>query len=394
MRYFNYLDNIHELREGFLICRKIFEDIKTIDLSYFDEEDKQNIIELYNKAVELNEMLGSSPYDWERMINGDLLKPKNVEYCFKHNHYPEHASKRGDALNKIFHNFFVIEDHMQVYVAKMWAKLITPFSEIKNGEPFTILGHSGYGYVILPGTKGHNVHSNDTNYSCSIFTEHSMNCFNSPLVMLFDMTPVSYVASAPFDAATRKVDLTKSIKVLKETGNGIISAGYSFVSDINRVVTKSSNPIKIIEIINSSDKEPLTGKGNINETIIDKSQAKPTGLVLFSSGCDLLLGEYMSALRMKLDYNLDLKVINRSLYRKHQGLTAYMDTDLAELEHSMDYYQRLFMSKSYSYDDVCSVIEGYVIDVMDKLGLEPEIYNRLLLYFENLKEMKKENSLS
>jgi hypothetical protein len=394
MRYFNYLENFHELREGFIICEKIYEDIKDIDLSYFDALDREYIIELYKKAIELKRKLGSSSYYWDQAINSDLLRPENVEYCFKHQHYPEHASKKGDQLNKIFRNFFIIEDKMQIYIAKMWKKLSTPFNEIKNGEPFVIFGHSGYGYITLPGTRGHNKHSNDTNISCSIFTDKCMNCFNSNLVMTFDITPDSYISSSPFDAATRKVDLTKSIKTLKETSNGIISAGYSYISDTSKAVTKCSNPIQVLHTINTQDDSPLTGKGHINETIIDKDKAHPTGLVLFSSGCDLLLGEYMNALRMKYDYNLDLKVINRGLYRKKAGLSSYLDTDIEELEHSMKFYQRLFMSNEYSYDDVVSIIDSYIDNVMDKLELESEVYNRLLLYFDNLKKMKKENQLS
>ena len=394
MRYFNYLDNLHELNEGFVICEKIFEDISSIDLSFFDEKERNTIVELYRRAIELRKKMGDSSYYWDRAINADLLKPENVEYCMKNGRYPENASSKGEALNKIFRNFFAIEDRLQVYVGKMWQKIATPFREIRNGEPFVLCGHSGYGYVNLPGTRYHNKHSNDTNFSCSIFTEQSMNYFNSPLIMLFDINPDSYIASAPFDASTRKVDTHKSIKTLKETENGIISAGYSYNMDVKRAVTKSSNPLQLIKTINSQDKEPLTGKGIINETILDKEKAKPTGLVLFSSGCDLLLAEYMNALRMKYDYNLDMKVINRALYRKKMGLPPYREQDLVELEKSMAFYKKEFLSNEFSYDDVISIIDSYIENVMDKLELEPEIYNRLLLYFEKLKKMKKESQLS
>lgn len=393
MRYFNYLDNKYELSEGYFICKQIIDDVLSIEQSYLNEEEIKIINGFKAELVLLNKELGESYHTINNAILRDLLNPNVVEYCFKYNRYPEGCSKTGEKINKVFRRIFEIEDIVGRIVASVWSRMITPFDKITNGENFTVIGHSGYGYINLPNSKYYkdSEYDNTSNISCSVFTDKLMNCFNSKIVMLFDINPNSLIAVSSFDSATQKTTSKRSIKNLKEVGtNSFISAGYTMISSNYEAVTKTKSPNKLINTMIGNEYELLTGHGIINEAIIDKSYANPQGLLLFSSGHDMLIPEYIELLKMKNDYGLDFKVINRSLYRKKYGLPPFDKINTHYFYSTFNKQIDYIMASNLSYSELEYILYGYIKDVLIPLKLNPDMEKYQLEFIEKIKEKYKD----
>lgn len=392
MRYFNYLDNKYELSEGYFICKQIIDDVLNIEQSYLTEEENIIISNLKKELVLLNRELGDSYHTINNEILSDLLNPDVVEYCFKYNRYPEGCSKTGEKINKVFRRIFEIEDVVGRIVAGMWSRMITPFDKIVNGEDFTVIGHSGYGYINLPNSRYYkdSEYDNTSNISCSVFTDKLMNCFNSKIVMLFDINPDSLIAVSSFDSATQKTPSKRSIKNLKEVGdNSFISAGYTMISSCYEAVTKTKSPNILINTMLRNEHELLTGHGIINEAILDKRYSKPKGLLLFSSGYDMLITEYIELLKMQKDYGLDFKVINRSLYRKKYGLQSFDKINTHYFYSTFNKQIDYIMVSNFSYSELETILDGYIKDVLIPLKLTPDMEKYQLEFISKIKEKYK-----
>ncbi len=393
MRYFNYLDNRNELGEGYFICKQIIADVLKIDGSLLTLEERKIVNRCKEELILLDKELGDSYYAIDDAILNDLLAKDAVEYCFAHNRYPEGCSKIGEKINKIFKRIFEIEDEIGVIIANMWCRIITPFDKINNGDSFVTIGHSGYGYINLPNSKYYrsNEYENTSSISCSIFTDKIMNCFNSNIVMLFDINPDSLIAALAFDTATRKVENRKDIKSLRQIkDNSFISAGYSLISRNYEAAVKTKTPDSVINSILTKEKELLTGNGVVSEAIIDKRYATAKGLLLFSSGCDFLFLEYLEILKMKRDYNLDFKVINRSLYRKKCGLPPFLENEIRSMHQSYQSIPDTILNFNMSYDELESLLAAYINEVLIPLKLDLSVEKLQLEFIDSLKQSYKD----
>lgn len=393
MRYFNYLDNIRDFKEGYLICKQIIEDVLNIDASYLTEEEISIISSCKAELLLLDKELGTSYSPINKTILIDLLDEKAVNYCFKYNSYPSGCSKTGEKINIVFKKIFEIEDIVGRILASAWGRIVTPFEEIKNGQSFIVIGHSGSGYINLPESEYYKDNGNENvcNISCSVFTDKLMNCFNSKIVMLFNINPDSLVSVSSFDCATQMSLSKRSIKNLKEVSdNSFISAGYAPLDGNYQAVTKTKSPKTLIDGMLKNEHDLLTGHGVINEAILDKRFATAQGLLLFSSGYDILISEYIELLRMKKDYNLDFKVINRDLYREKYGLPPIDSTNTyyfyVEFNRLVDYVSQTDMS----YSELESILDGYVNDVVIPLRLRPDLEQIQLEFIDKLKKKIKE----
>ena len=242
-RYFNYLYNNYELSDAYFICKKIIKDILEFDLDLLDFNDRHIVLEFRREIEKLE--FDFSYSEIALKISNDLLSVQNIEYAMIHKRYPENASKTGEKVNKIFKRIFEIEDEMQLIVSKLWKNIITPFNKIKNGDKLIVIGHSGYGYIILPSSTYYrnNQYNNITSYSCSVFMNGSMNEYNSKIIMLFDINKDSFVCASSFDSATKHSGKVNDIQTLKTNKNGYsIRVGYSNAIDISEVITKSECP--------------------------------------------------------------------------------------------------------------------------------------------------------
>lgn len=380
MRYFNYLNNKAQLREVYYICKKIINDVIAFDTSLLTVEEKVEFDFIKHKIDSLKTKLDFNLSDIENKILEELLSKNNVEYCFKYKKYPPNASKTGEYINKLFEAIFYVEDKIQIFVSNIWERILTPYKKIENGKDFIFIAHSGSGYIKLPSSKYYvnNEYNNITSYSCSIFTNKSMNEFNSKLVLVFDVNKDNFIAASYFDSATRRTTKERNTKTLKTTDEGYsINAGYSYISDEEKAITKSECPTITISKLK---------KDIINEVILDKKTSKPSGLVLFSTGYDVLFSEYLEALNMKQEYNLDLKVINKALYFN-------TPLNIEKLYKDLNFMKEQILTLNLSKDELFLLLDGYINDVIIPLKLDKTIEQIQIDYIENIKEEIKKSTL-
>ena len=376
-RYYNYLPHNFDFYDGYYIVKKIIKDIKEYDLSLV--EDKEYFIKLQEEVTNIDNELGDSSYELHKQINDDLISPRVVNYYYENKKYPKDASLVGEKVKRLFNRIFEIEDEVQEISAKIWNSKLTPFSDIENGLPFSIIGHSGYGYIVTPTSSKYrnNDYENTISFSCSLFNEHSMNVFSSNLVMIFDINPSNFIAACNYDCATSKTEDYKNIRTLCEVNGKYLSAGFMSNSDLDRIITKSECPTSVINKINNNP------ENTINEFIIDKNKSIPQGLVLFSSGYDFPLSEYISAIKMKYDYNLDLKVINKQLY---------FGTNLSKEEQINSLYEDIdnFLSQYQDYEifSIINLLDGFIDNVIIPLKLDREIEEIIINKINELKDIK------
>ncbi len=376
-RYYNYLPSNNSFNDGFYIVKKIIKDIKEYDLSLVD--DKEQFIKLQEEVTNIDNELGNDSYELRKKINDDLISPSVVNYYYENKKYPLNASPTGEKVNKLFNRIFEIEDEVQIISAKIWNNKLTPFSDIENGKPFSIIGHSGYGYIVTPTSSKYrnNDYENTISFSCSLFNEHSMNLFSSNLVMIFDLNPNNFIAACNYDCATSKTEDYKNIRTLHEVNGKYLSAGFMYNNDLDRIITKSECPTSVVNKINNNP------ENTINEFIIDKNKSIPQGLVLFSSGYDFPLVEYISATKMKYDYNLDLKVINKQLY---------FNNNLTKEEQINSLYENinncLSMYQDYEIFSIINLLDSFIEDVIIPLKLDKEIEEIIINKINDLKNIK------
>ena len=375
-RFFHYLENENEFVDGFYIVKKIIRDIREFDLSLV--EDKEYFIKLQQEVDEIDKELGDDYFELQQKITDDIISPRVVNYYYEHNHtYPDDVSPIGDRIIQLFNRIFEIEDEVQLICAKVWNKLLTPFEQIENGMPFSIVGHSGMGYIVTPSSKRYNnsEYQNTASYSCSLFNEHSINVFSSNLVMVFDINPLNFIVASYYDCATSKVGYSRGIKTLTSEEDGLLTAGYTHVHDIDKIITKSECPTSIIKKINTDN------TGRINEFVLNKTKSIPQGLVIFSSGYDFPLIEYLFALQMQHDYMLNLKVINRSLY---------IPSELSKEEKIAKLDSEIIKVLSNLGEELITleILDSFIENVIIPLKLDTDIEERIIYRIEEYKKSK------
>lgn len=377
-RYFNYLYNNNEFNDAYLICQKIVKDILEFDLDLLDVNDKKIVLNFRKEIEEIKKDNTFSRIEILRKITSELLAPENVEYAMIHQKYPNGASKTGEMVSQTFKKIFDMEDKMQIIVSKLWRKIITPFDKIKNGEEIILIGHSGYGYINLPMSKYYqnNEYNNITSYSCSIFTNGAMNEYNSKVIMLFDVNENSFICANSFDSATKSSSKIQDVQTLKTNKEGYsIRAGHTYTSDISKVITKSECPTTTLAKVKKNNK-------NINEVILDKQNSVPTGLVLLSDGSDFLFFEYLDILKMKKDYNLDFKVINKTLY-------VDMPITINACNQKLRQFEYYILSLDKPYEELCNLLDSYITDVIIPLKLDSQVEKMQLEFIDYIKEKLK-----
>lgn len=379
-RFFDYKVNNIEFREAFVIAKRIISDILSLNNDYLDDNEI-TILNNYKKELKsINDILDDDSYDIERQISDDLLSPENVEYCFKNNKYKDNASSLGEKINKLFMRVFEIEDEVQILISKKWNKLLTPFEELENGKPFTIVGHSGCGFISLPGYVGYidNEYNNTETISCSIFTDKDVNCFNSNLVMVFDINESNYISSAPFDTVTRKTgSSTKSVRNIKNIDNEkSIDAGFMHNYNSEKVVTKVVDPQEIINTINNRNDR------TINETLLYKKNCTPKGLVLFTNGIDIPLINYIHAKDMMNVYNIDLKVIN-VLVNENQPI------DYNHIDELLKNQIEILKNANMSDEKIILLLDEFIENVIKKSISNKELLNYIIDSINNYKSDNK-----
>ena len=143
----------------------------------------------------------------------------------------------------------MLEEKAVPIVTNLWERTLTPFSNIKNGEPFTVIAHSTTHGLHLDDSFKNNLNSY---LSCSIFNTHCMNYYNDPIALTFDITKENYIASSSFDSATSMLSWQDVHTVAIMPNGESIRAGYTYTEDIDKIIVKCENPEDVLTRIRES----------------------------------------------------------------------------------------------------------------------------------------------
>ena len=308
-RYFDYKDEQAEFHDAYYIARKITTSLQSLISNPHLTESEREIIQNYanqaNTYLEEIDRLGEIG-EIESTINHDMIEPETINYYYEYGDWPENTSETGERFQSLIRYIFMLEEKAVPIVTNLWERTLTPFSNIKNGEPFTVIAHSTTHGIHLDDSFKNNLNSY---LSCSIFNTHCMNYYNDPIALTFDITKENYIASSSFDSATSMLSWQDVHTVATMPNGQSIRAGYSYTEDIDKIIIKCENPEDVLTRIQESADYHI-----INETILNKAKVKPTGLLLFTDGINYLLPYYLIAHEMSKKYDIKIRLIDRTKY--------------------------------------------------------------------------------
>ena len=227
-RYFDYKDEQAELHDAYYIARKITTSLQSLISNPHLTENEREIIQNYanqaNAYLEEIDRLGEIG-EIESTINHDMIDPKAINYYYEYGDWPENTSETGERFQTLIRYIFMLEEKAVPIVTNLWERTLTPFSNIKNGEPFTVIAHSTTHGLHLDDSFKNNLNSY---LSCSIFNTHCMNYYNDPIALTFDITKENYIASSSFDSATSMLSWQDVHTVATMPDGQSIRAGYSY----------------------------------------------------------------------------------------------------------------------------------------------------------------------
>ena len=401
-RYVNFVTNIGEIGEAFTIIKRIREDLSSLVPYYFAEESEIGI-KVHQGIERIDALLlkHGNPYMLSSQINHELLSAENVEYAMTHKKYPEQASPTNDLLVKEMQEIFEIEDYFHSVVSEIWKNTITDFEQFRNGDDFAFVGHStGGAGAFLPGTQGHRntAYNNIVYMSCSLFTHELMDMYNAKVALILDVDKDSFICASDFDCATRETDWPRSVKTVKVMGDRAVLSGYT---SSEKVVSRITPPQPILdknlatcvqengEILNYDNRKVY------NEVVLDKTRARPRGILMVTNGCDLVIEEYLAAVKMRERYNCKIKIANKSTYRKKAGLTPYTARELSLLEHQTAALINP-ANKIYHFlssEEISDLVDDYIEEVVMVAGYEETVKDMIIDAVMQMKEVSRKRAL-
>lgn len=358
-RYFDYKDEQAEFHDAYYIARKITTSLQSLISNPHLTESEKEIIQSYaneaSKCLEEIDQLGEIG-EIESTVNHDMIEPETINYYYEYGDWPKNASETGEIFQTLIHNIFILEEKTISIVTNLWARTLTPISEIKNGSPFTVIAHST--------TLG--LHLNDSfknkmnSYlSCSIFDTHCMNYYNDPIVITFDITKENYIASSSFDSATSMSSYGQDVHTVSIMPNGeSIRAGYTYTEDIDKIIIKCENPEDVLTRIRESADNHI-----INETILDKSRVKPTGILLFTDGVNYLLPYYLIANEMSKKYHIPIRLIDRTKYNTQTQQIISLEEFMEQIKKS---HNHLWNNQNLSSEEKVEILKNFYQLLMEE----------------------------
>ena len=376
MRNFNYLRDMNETEELLRIVREYQKTIESYDLKMFSSIEQQKIIEFKEKVNNfLKEYDLPWPNDLGNKINEELLSPEVVNNLAANDYkYPHDASKTGCKVEIQANELFRLEEEIAQYITRIWKKTLTTFDTFQNGFPFSFVATAVDLPEFFPG--GAYYKKNGHGYtSATLFTNNIMDSFmNKKLLLFCEINERNLLGMSEVDIATREGNTPglKTIGVIEREEYNYINAGYSLSGN---VCTKLLTP-RILE--ERRMQLNLKQGPSINEVILDKEKTNYSGMMLLSDGWDFLMDEYLVAIQANETMGLNLKCLNKSLYKRSENNYERLLNLYNKINSSLEIYER-----NYGIDMTKQLLERYIKDVVEPMKYCEEVNE---IYREKLKE--------
>lgn len=364
MRSFDYLRDKLEINDLIRLVREYKSIVEQYDYAIFLPEEQQKIKEFSEKV---NAFLENYDQKWPNnllsQINKDLISPEvvnNLETTY--GEYPHDASPLGCEVEINAKQLFALEEEIAKYVARIWKSSLTSFENFENGKPFSIVATATENPEHFPGGPRFSRRRSQIT-SASLFTDHMIESFfDLKLLLVCDVDASSLLGTSEVDIATHET-LLPSINTIGQIDDSTyIQAGYG---GSGYVCTNLLTPTMLEERrIRLNREEGLA----ICELVLDKKKTKYTGILLLSDGYDVLLDEYLTSLRAKRIMGLQMKCLNKALYRQGPPLKENLEQLSERIEQILKYCEY-----SYGTDFTKTALEGYIQDVVIPMKYPDEI---------------------
>lgn len=357
-RKFNKMYNDEDIFDAFSISKRLIdqinyylehEELSEIERNFLEESKKtiQEIIDKYGSVLATINKISREQlsYGFNVMYNNSKYENMSVE---ESNAEYYNSSETLKQVKKDFEKIFEIEDSIHKLITlPLWKKYITSMeTEIETGGKFAYIVHSGRNFIYLPGAPDYKKTRNlDGDYvSASLLTDKQMAMFNDSQVGLIIEPNDAIMCATSIDSGTN-ITSSERVRGVMELDNGRLCVCSGFPGKISRgdkkTTTKIQSPGQVeAESIERQKENPLSSKSeDVNEVVIDDSKIKVIGVFFKTTGCEINLNDYERALIMAQAYNVPIKLINKSIYRKKMGLDPYEREEYQRYSEEIKYWQ-------------------------------------------------------
>ena len=315
--YYLENENLSEINEQFL--EKSKSAVETLLEKYPSISSTTRKISQEQLDFAVNGMMGNAEY--ENMPKEEYKKVY------------ENSSETLKELKRDFEKISQIEDSIhELITVPLWKRTVTSIDEdIKPGDKFAYIVHSGTGIICLPGLPGYKKTRNqDGDYiSASLLTNEQMAMFRGSKVGLILKANDAIISGTIADSGTIITPI-QSVRTIFDFQNGkYIQAGFPGNIDHEgyEITTKIQSPNQLIEETIKRQKSRgniLSNKSeDVNEVVLDESKVEVIGVFFKTNGCEINFMDFERAVIMQEAYNVPLKIVNSALYRQQMGLSRY-----------------------------------------------------------------------
>lgn len=399
-RKFSEYYEYREILDVFAISRSLLRQIEyylenealsDMDRKFLSESKKTigDLLTKYGKENDVISKISREQIDFGFSEMCDNPKYKNLSpEDFKKTY--ENSSITLRMIKQDFERICEIEDTIHNLITiPLWKKSMTSMDvELKPGDEFLYIVHAGENIIYLPGYPNYQKtrNFNGDYVSASLLTDKQMAMFGSSRVGLILKPNEAIVCATAVDSGTHFIGTQNPRTVIDFQNGNYIESGFPgdlMSSDNPLATTKIQAPNQLTEdtIKRQKDRGHIFSNRSedVNEVVLDDSKVEVIGVFFKTNGCEINLKDFERAVIMGKQYNVPVKIVNSSIYRKKLGLEPYEPEDLQGFERDLEFWGNSENWKKIikNPEEDRELLKRYFTDVVVKQQYEPEIKKKI-----------------
>lgn len=311
----------------------------------------------------------------------------------------ENSSETLQIIKQDFERICKIEDAIhELITIPLWKESTTSIdTEIKPGDEFAYIVHAGQNIIYLPGFPNYRKtrNLNGDYISASFLTDRQMAMFGNSRVGLIIKPNEAIICTAAMDSGTH-ITNNQNPRTIMDFKNGYyIESGFPgeyILDDEALATTKIQAPNQLIE--DTIKKQEESGRilssesRDVNEIVLDEAHLEVVGVFFKTNGCEINFADFERAIIMGEQYNVPVRIVNSSIYRRKLGLEPYEQQDLENYSLELEFWSNRDNWKEMITDPVedRKLIKKYFNEVVVKQQYDPEIRKKIEEIFTGIIE--------
>lgn len=408
-RKFSEEYNERDIQDVFAIAKSMIRQIEYyLEKEELSEMNRQFLIES-KKAIEEILAKYDGPFHTMRKISHEQIEFGFREMCdnpkykglspeeYKRTY--ENSSVTLGIIKQDFERIGKIEDAIHDLITiPLWKESTTSMDvEINPGDEFAYIVHAGQNIIYLPGFPNYKKTRNfNADYvSASLLTDKQMAMFGGSRVGLIIKANEAIVCATPIDSGTN-IKRRQTPRTIMDFKNGYyIESGFPgeyILDDEALATTKIQAPNQLIE--DTIKKQEESGRilssesRDVNEIVLDEAHLEVVGVFFKTNGCEINFADFERAIIMGEQYNVPVRIVNSSIYRRKLGLEPYEQQDLENYSLELEFWSNRDNWKEMITDPVedRKLIKKYFNEVVVKQQYDPEIRKKIEEIFTGIIE--------